>query len=85
MVTSVINWFLIPTARIDNEFPLGSFQGIVVDSNQNIYISIDCCERIPFYDKRGNFHKIPTFLASDSPPYTFKNGSILKFDTCSNA
>ena len=37
----MINWFFIPMAPIEDEIPLGSFQGMVVDSNQYVDGSID--------------------------------------------
>jgi hypothetical protein len=57
IVISVINWFLIPMAPIEDEIPLGSFQGMVVDSNQYVYIGLDCYDRVPVYDKHGKFLK----------------------------
>ena len=44
-------------APIDDVIPLGSFQGMVVDSNQYVYIGLDCCDRVPVYDKHGKFLK----------------------------
>jgi hypothetical protein len=57
IVISVINWFLIPMTPIDNKIPLGSFQGMAVDSHQYNYVGLDCCDRVPVYDKHGKFLK----------------------------